>query len=431
MAEQQKDTKLQILEAAIGAALASPEAEAEFFAAIDEAMITDETLRKVYAAQKARYLAGNKSSPELIEQDTHGAVQADYLRRLVSIGQFSIDLLEANCAEIRKWYRIRKAHQTLLVASAALQAGDVEKWEATLAADLEDSLADKTEIAHGDMLETQFKALAQQADNKQLVGGGSLGLPSLDQVILGLNPGDVMIVGGKPGSGKSALALQMTRHIAQSGKKVRFQSYEMSEKQVNMRLAALATGINTTVYKTVTLAGEEWQVYADYVDNERNLPITWDFARDLKVDALFARSRRQKATSGLDVLVIDHLQEMENAHDDGRGNSGHPVIKFIVRRLRTLARKLGVAVIILSQMNRASDSRQDQRPRLSDLKESGAIEEVADVVLFLYRENPDPDNHNVTLIVAKNRDGVAGVDVPVYFNAKYQQFVDLGDDAPR
>jgi len=254
---------------------------------------------------------------------------------------------------------------------------------------------------------------ARQADNKEFPGL-STGLIDLDRRIAGLNDSDLLILAARPAMGKSSLALNIVLNTGKfSGKSVAVFSLEMSREQLGMRLIASECFIDLKKLVTGRLDGaEDWSKVAAAVASLSQSKIYIDDDSMVSVADINAKCRRIK---DLGLVVIDYLQLMTSSgNNSGRNENRQQIVSDISRSLKIMAKELNVPVLCLSQLSRANESRSgsQRRPMLSDLRESGAIEQDADIVMFLYREgyyDEDAENQNVAeCIVAKNRHGETG-----------------------
>lgn len=260
----------------------------------------------------------------------------------------------------------------------------------------------------------------------------AMGLPTgfrmLDGVLNGLQRTDLIILAGRPGMGKSSLGVTFAHYAAKRhGARVAIFSLEMSEAQLAMRLLSMETGLAGGHLKSGRLNEDEQAVLMLAAQSLSELPIMIDDTPGLSVADLRAKAHRLHAEHGLDLIVVDYLQLM--AGGTGRkGENREQEIAYISRSLKALAKELNVPVIALCQLNRAVEGRADKRPLLADLRESGGIENDADVVLLLYRDdyyNKDSEQQNVAeVIIAKHRNGATGT-VGLYFRKELTQFRDL------
>jgi replicative DNA helicase len=244
--------------------------------------------------------------------------------------------------------------------------------------------------------------------------GTPTGLDALDDITDGLQPGNLVILAARPSIGKTALALRLAYHAAaQAGIGTAMFSLEMSTVDLAERLMILASGVDGHAIRTGrALAPEQDRAFyhaAEQVRNCRNLWIT--DAAMLGPEQVLSQCRRLKRRHGLGLVIVDYLQLMNSPADVPRRASRQEQVSALSRRLKLIAGELGVPVLVLSQLNRQAEGRPDKRPMLSDLRESGAIEQDADVVLLLHRpEFYDPNDRpgEAELIVAKNRNGRTG-----------------------
>lgn len=262
------------------------------------------------------------------------------------------------------------------------------------------------------VMQDVYARLEELAASDKAVPGLSTGLSDLDRSIAGLNNSDLILLAARPGMGKTSLALNILLHAGKhSGKSVVFFSLEMSREQLAMRLLSNESFIDNKKLVTGNLEPEDWGSIAIASTALNQTSILIDDNPSLSVADMLAKCRR---VENLGLVCIDYLQLMQSA-GTGRSYSGEnrqQVVSDISRNLKIMAKELNVPILCLSQLSRASESRNDKRPLLSDLRESGAIEQDADIVIFIYRDdyyNPDSEAHNqAELIIAKNRHGETG-----------------------
>ena len=253
-----------------------------------------------------------------------------------------------------------------------------------------------------------YERLNELAASDSAVPGLSTGLPDLDLAIAGLNKSDLLLVAARPGMGKTSFALNVLLHAGKfSGKSVVFFSLEMSREQLAMRLISNESFVELKKLITGKLNEDDWNKIAAASASLNQTQILIDDNPMLSVADMNAKCRR---VDNLGLIVIDYLQLMTSAGGTGRsGDNRQQVVSDISRALKIMAKELNVPVVCLSQLSRGPESRSDKRPMLSDLRESGAIEQDADIVMFLYRDdyyNEDSENHNLAeCIIAKNRHG--------------------------
>ena len=237
------------------------------------------------------------------------------------------------------------------------------------------------------------------------------GFTDLDRLLGGFQPGDLIILAARPSMGKTAFSLSITENVAlQQNARVAFFSLEMSADQLVQRLVSSQTGINAQKLRVGPITEEDLQRVSMAVDTLRNTRIFIDETPAISPIELRTKARRVASEHGLDLIVVDYLQLMRGV---GRTENRVQEISQISRSLKALARELRVPVLALSQLSRQVESRHDKRPMLSDLRESGSIEQDADVVMFIYRDevyNKETDKPNIAeIIVAKHRNGPTGV----------------------
>ncbi len=256
------------------------------------------------------------------------------------------------------------------------------------------------------------------------VTGVRTGFGEFDDLTAGLQPADLIIIAARPSMGKTAFALNVARNAAMAGVPSAIFSLEMSREQLALRLVCAEGFINQNNLRTGKMSEADWKNFAIAVDRLSAAQILIDDAPGLTALDLRARARRMKAEHHIGLIVIDYLQLMEAR---GRHENRQQEISAISRSLKALARELSVPVVALSQLSRAVESRQDKQPMLSDLRESGAIEQDADIVAFIYREdyyNADlpPEQLNTAQInIAKQRNGPTGR-VTLHFHKEFGRF---------
>lgn len=256
--------------------------------------------------------------------------------------------------------------------------------------------------------------------------GVPTGIKELDETITGLNRTDLILLGARPGMGKTSFALNIARHAAvKAGRKVAFFSLEMGREQLCSRLLSTEALVGGTKLRTGKLADDEWVRLVEAGDILSKAPIYFDDNPSITVPEMKAKLRRLK---DVDLVIIDYLQLMNGTSRRG-GDNRVQEISEITRGLKVMAKELNIPVLTLSQLARDSEKRTSHRPVLSDLRDSGSIEQDADIVLFLYREDyyaneGDPeesDKNSGECIVAKNRHGEAKT-VPLHWQGEFMRF---------
>ena len=277
----------------------------------------------------------------------------------------------------------------------------------------------------------EIMRMERVSDNRGKTLGISTGFIDLDRMTSGLNNSDLIILAARPAMGKTAFALNLALNAGKEQKNVLVFSLEMPAQQLYQRLLSIESGIPQHKLKNVYLEEDEW---TKLTVATLNLSKTSIFVADLPyTNVLEIRSyaRKMKSQKKLDLIIIDYLQLINGTGRGGSEFSRQQEISDISRSLKGLARELDVPVIALSQLSRAVESRVDKRPMLSDLRESGAIEQDADIVAFLYREEyyiPETENKGITeLIIGKHRNGATGT-VKLNFLSEFTKFTNYTDE---
>lgn len=275
------------------------------------------------------------------------------------------------------------------------------------------------------ILNDTFKYIETLYERKEHVTGLATGLVKLDEMTAGLQPSDLILIASRPSVGKTAFALSVAQYIGISLRgRVLILSLEMSAQQLVQRMLSSEGKVNSLAVRTGRLQMSDWNRLTAAAGRLSEAPIFIDDTPGLTVLEVRAKARRLKAEHGLDLVIIDYLQLMR-----GRGGteSRQQEISEISRSLKALAKELNVPVVALSQLSRAIETRGDNTPRLSDLRESGALEQDADVILFLHR-NRDGDEIRKTaeVHIGKQRNGPTGK-VEVAFLSDFARFENLAD----
>jgi len=276
------------------------------------------------------------------------------------------------------------------------------------------------------ILQNTFEELDKIATNPGIVTGVPSGLMDLDAITSGFHSGELIIVAGRPGMGKTALALTMGRNTAVMDKTgVGIFSLEMANHQLAMRLLCAEGRVDSHLVRTGKLPKSQWKNLSIAVGQLAEAPIYLDDTAAMSVLEVRAKARRLKAEHDVGLLIVDYIQLMTGPKG---AESRQQEISQISRSLKALAKEIEVPVIGLSQLSRAVESRSDRRPQLSDLRESGAIEQDADVVIFLYRpwvySQEEDDRGKATIIVAKQRNGPTGT-IEATFIDRFARFENI------
>ena len=271
-----------------------------------------------------------------------------------------------------------------------------------------------------------LKTIERLSEHRELVTGLATGFPTLNEMTSGLQPSDLVVIAARPGMGKTSFALNIAQHAAREGKSIGVFSLEMSREQLFLRLLTGQARIDAHRMRTGRLGRDEWARLTAAFGELAGMPIFIDDTAGTGVLEMRAKSRRLKLEHGLDLLIVDYLQLMRGR---GRAENRNQEISEISRSLKELAKELRLPVIAISQLSRAPEQRgNDRRPQLSDLRESGAIEQDADVVMFIYREEvykPTEENRGrAQIIIAKQRNGPIG-NLDLAFIREYTKFEEL------
>ena len=275
-----------------------------------------------------------------------------------------------------------------------------------------------------------LNTIEKASQTKGTVTGIPTGFVDLDYKTSGLQPSDLILVAARPSMGKTAFVLNMAQYMAfRKDRSVAIFSLEMSKEQLVNRLFALESKVDSQSIRTGNLQDEDWAKLIEGAGIIGNSRLIIDDTPGISISELRSKCRKFKLEQGLDVVIIDYLQLMTGS---GRGSDSRQLeISDISRALKGVARELNVPVVALSQLSRAVEKRDDKRPMLSDLRESGAIEQDADVVMFIYRDDyyhKDTENKNMAeIIIAKQRNGPIGT-VNLVWMPEYTRFVNARKD---
>lgn len=271
-------------------------------------------------------------------------------------------------------------------------------------------------------LKKTFQHLSSIKSSSKGVTGVITSFDVLDTMTSGFQPGDLIILAARPSMGKTAISLNIAINAARNGTSVGYFSLEMGAEQLTLRLLSSESGISHQSIRNATISSEEWIELTHVAANLAEMKFFIDDAPGITLMELRAKARKLKAQGTLDMLVIDYLQLL---HTNKKHENRHQEVSEISRSLKALAKELSIPIIALSQLSRAVDSRMDKRPMLSDLRESGAIEQDADVIMFLYRDvvyHPETENPaGAELIIGKQRNGPTGT-VPLNFLRELTKF---------
>jgi replicative DNA helicase len=276
-----------------------------------------------------------------------------------------------------------------------------------------------------EILKDSFRTIERLYEKKELVTGVPTGFDKLDELTSGLQNSELIIVAGRPSMGKTALALNIAQHASiEAGIPVAIFSLEMAKEQLALRMLASEARVDSQRIRKGFLGETDWPRLTTAAGRLSDAPIFIDDTPAISVLEMKAKSRRLKAEMGLGLVILDYLQLMKGG---GYADTREQEISEISRSLKALSKELSVPVMALSQLNRKVEDRTNKRPQMADLRESGAIEQDADVIFFLYRDDvynrseDNPEKGTAEVIIGKQRNGPVGT-VKLTFQEKYTRF---------
>jgi replicative DNA helicase len=277
-------------------------------------------------------------------------------------------------------------------------------------------------------LKKTFEHLSSIKTMSRGVTGTTTGYKKLDRMTSGLQKSDMVVLAARPSMGKTGLALSIARNAVKSGTPVGFFSLEMAAEQLTLRLLSIESGIPHHDIRTASVKSDDWVVLTNVAAQLSQMKLFIDDTPMQSITDIRAKARKLKMDHNIGMIVIDYLQLLSGSR---RYESRHQEVSEISRSIKALAKELEIPILALSQLSRAVDGRVDKRPMLSDLRESGAIEQDADLIMFLYRDvvyNKDTENPFLTeLIIGKQRNGATGV-VNLHFEGPLIRFEDFDDE---
>lgn len=325
----------------------------------------------------------------------------------------------------------------LIHAAGQIAAIAYEESDADIALDKAEQLIfnisqrhTRSDFAHmRDILAEYMNKLDQLHERRGTIVGVPTGFTDLDRLTGGLQKSDLIVLAARPGIGKSSLALSLAHNSAlKYQNSIAVFSLEMSKDQLAQRLLSMDAGIDQQRLRTGRIEDDEWDriVYAMDTLSEANIWI--DDTAGISTMEMRSKARRLQAEHGIDLIIVDYLQLMQATIGGKRNENRVQEISEISRSLKGLARELNIPVLALAQLSRAVESRQSKVPQLSDLRESGSIEQDSDIVMFIYRDdlyNQESERKNIAdIIIAKHRNGPIG-EISLYFQASQTRFRDL------
>lgn len=278
----------------------------------------------------------------------------------------------------------------------------------------------------GEILIGSYQTLVENSQNRSGITGLETGFDELNKRTGGFHGGELILIAGRPGMGKSTFAVNIAEHVSINKKgTVAIFNLEMPKEQIVNRIISSQAGVSTNKIRNGEMNSDDWERIGEVVNRVASAPMYIDDTASITVSQIRAKCRRLKQTRNLSMVVIDYLQLMQSS---GRPESRQQEISEISRSLKILAKELDLPVVALSQLSRASESRSDKRPMLSDLRESGAIEQDADIVMFLYRDdyyNKESEEKNIAeCIMAKHRNGETGM-FKLGYRGEFMKFSNL------
>lgn len=449
---QEPPHDIQVEQALLGAILSNNDAFYRVSDTLEGAHFFEPVHEAIYVAAGRMILEGRQASPITLntflpkQQITENVSLAEYLARLTSEATTVINAPDYAELITDLW---RKRELLRLSADLEVMALGTDSSRKIIE-DAEEQLLALTNadsafggfVSFADALKQSIEITAKAYQRDGGLSGMPTGLLDLDKLMGGMQDSDLIVVAGRPGMGKSALAGTIAYNAADHGKRVGFFSLEMAAEQVSTRLLSDRVGIASSRMRRGEISPNEFTEIAAKAQEIEGLPIYVDQTGGLSISQVVSRARRLKKQRGMDLMIVDYIQLLA-----GRNRSGNRVqeVTEITTGLKALAKELNVPIIALSQLSRQVESRDDKRPQLSDLRESGSIEQDADVVLFLFREeyylkNREPKSSTeewfkwqdelkaatgkAEIIIGKQRHGPTGV-VEVSFDARFTRFGNL------
>ena len=422
---------LEAEEALLGSALLSRDAVSRLMEEVRPADFYSPSNQTVYEAMKGLFDTGKPidtvTVSELIFKDSKNSksINASYIARLVDNVPSSANFeryieIVLEHSHRRKLLKASGRIELLAMAMDKEIHSVLDEAEQTIFTASDDAIGDGL-VGVNDVLESAIERI-EEIENR---GTGLSGLPTyfsdLDYYLSGLQEGNLVVLASRPSMGKSSLGLNIATNVAKEGKVVAFFSLEMTKEELVQRVLFSEAKVTSGDARKGQLGAEKWSRVVEAASKVNNLPLYFDDAPVITVTDIRAKSRRLKSSKGLDLIIVDYLQLMQSSSGDNRQQE----IAEISRNLKNLARELRVPILALSQLNRAAEAREDTRPRLGDLRDTGAIEQDADIVMMLYRDdyyNPGTEIPGVAEVnIVKNRSGQTGK-VELFFSKEFTQF---------
>ncbi len=320
---------------------------------------------------------------------------------------------------------VSKGYDELVESSDLLEYAEQEIFR------LGQGRVDRSFVAMHQIVKESVELVDRLFSRKERITGVPTGYRVIDDITAGLQPSDLIIIAGRPSMGKTSLALGIAEYAAiRANLTVGIFSLEMSQAQLVLRMLSSQAFLDSHALRTGQLTPEDWRSLCDAADRLERAKIFIDDSGGLTVQQMRGKARRLKSEQGLDLLIIDYLQLMQG---HSRAESRQQEISDISRALKAFAKELDIPVLALSQLSRAVENRKPPIPVLADLRESGAIEQDADIVMFIYRDevyNPETEEKGLAdILIRKHRNGPTG-DRQLTFQERYAKFADLETHHP-
>lgn len=435
---------IEIEQCILGAMLLEPSSVANVVSQVTDVMYYDLRHQTIHAA--IAHLTNQGDPVDLLTINRHlrktgdlESIGASYLSQLTNRIASTANL-DTWCKLLYEFHLMRQmrmigleiADKSALNETDAfdLYAESISKLESILAANI------KNDVKHISQLSNEVtKSIITRMNSSSEVSGYSTSIKSIDTLIGGHQKSDLMYMAGRPAMGKTAMALTEVLELALRGTPVAFFSLEMSSQQITYRLMSMLSGIDGATLMKYRLDDETLKTYYRYLDQLNALPIYIDDTPALSVIDLRAKVKRLQHKNGIEVVFVDYVQLMTSG-TKGKGVSREQELSHISRNLKLIAKECNIPMIVLAQLSRGVESRSEKRPLLSDLRESGSLEQDADVVTFLFRPEyydmlrDDSGNSTEGLgeyIVAKQRNGSIGI-AQMRFHPSIMKYTDYTEN---
>jgi replicative DNA helicase len=435
---------IEIEQCILGAMLLEPSSVANVVSQVTDVMYYDLRHQTIHAA--IAHLTNQGDPVDLLTINRHlrktgdlESIGASYLSQLTNRIASTANL-DTWCKLLYEFHLMRQMRmigleivdRSVLNETDAfdLYAESISKLESILAANI------KNDVKHISQLSNEVtKSIITRMNSSSEVSGYSTSIKSIDTLIGGHQKSDLMYMAGRPAMGKTAMALTEVLELARRGTPVAFFSLEMSSQQITYRLMSMLSGIDGATLMKYRLDDETLKTYYRYLDQLNALPIYIDDTPALSVIDLRAKVKRLQHKNGIEVVFVDYVQLMTSG-TKGKGVSREQELSHISRNLKLIAKECNIPMIVLAQLSRGVESRSEKRPLLSDLRESGSLEQDADIVTFLFRpeyydmlrdESGNSTEGLGEYIVAKQRNGSIGI-AQMRFHPSIMKYTDYTEN---